>query len=164
MFVGVPTITPPAAGAIRIIGSPGKSPAFGLVIPICASVIGSWGRVLTNELRFGYALNIVSTLPHEPITDAQIGITRPNAGDLPGLPMIRIAPAAGGVIVGTPTNINPAKPSVTTLADSLSFLRRNHTLRTGLEIRFDEVTFTGQIFTRGQIDFLDFRRFLAVTH
>ena len=118
---------------------------------------------LTNELRFGYALNIVSTLPHEPITDAQIGITRPNAGDLPGLPMIRIAPAAGGVIVGTPTNINPAKPSVTTLADSLSFLRRNHTLRAGLEIRFDEVAFTGQIFTRGQIDFLDFRSFLAGT-
>ncbi len=118
---------------------------------------------LTNELRLGYALNSVSTLPHEPVTDAQIGITRPNASELPGLPMIRIAPAAGGVIVGTPTNINPAKPSVTTLADSLSFLRRNHTLRTGLEIRFDEVNFTGQIFTRGQIDFLDFHSFLAGT-
>src|SRR5258708_22329337 len=77
--------------------------------------------------------------------------------------MIRIASAAGGVIVGTPTNINPAKPSVTTFADSLSLLRRNHTLRTGFEIRYNEVTFTGQIFTRGQIDFVDFRSFLAGT-
>src|SRR5258707_4991418 len=118
---------------------------------------------LTNELRIGYALNSVSTLPREPITDAQIGITRPNASELPGLPMIRIAPAAGGVIVGTPTNINPAKPSVTTFADSLSLLRRNHTLRTGFEIRYNEVNFTGQIFTRGQIDFVDFRSFLAGT-
>ncbi len=118
---------------------------------------------LTNELRIGYALNSVSTLPHEPITDAQIGITRPNASELPGLPMIRIAPAAGGVIVGTPTNINPAKPSVTTFADSLSLLRRNHTLRIGFEIRYNEVNFTGQIFTRGQIDFVDFRSFLAGT-
>src|SRR5260370_13200061 len=119
--------------------------------------------VLTNELRLGYASNSNNTIPHEPVTDSEIGVSRPNAGDLPGLPMIRIAPAAGGVIVGTPTNINPAKPSVTTLADSLSFLRRNHTLRTGLEIRYNEVNFTGQVFTRGQIDFPDFHSFLAGT-
>jgi len=118
---------------------------------------------LTNELRLGYALNSNSIVPHEPVTDAEIGVTRPNASELPGLPMIRIAPAAGGVIVGTPTNINPAKPSVTTLADSLSFLRRNHTLRSGFEIRYDEVNFTQGAFTRGQIDFLDFRSFLAGT-
>jgi hypothetical protein len=118
---------------------------------------------LTNELRLGYASNSNNTIPHEPVTDSEIGVSRPNAGDLPGLPMIRIAPAAGGVIVGTPTNINPAKPSVTTLADSLSFLRRNHTLRTGFETRYNEVNFTGQVFTRGQIDFLDFHSFLAGT-
>jgi len=118
---------------------------------------------LTNELRLGYALNSNNTIPHEPVTDAEIGVARPNAGNLPGLPMIRIAPAAGGVIIGTPTNINPAKPSVTTLADSLSLLRRNHTLRTGLEIRYNEVNFTQGAFTRGQIDFLDFHSFLAGT-
>jgi hypothetical protein len=118
---------------------------------------------LTNELRLGYALNSNNTIPHEPVTDAEIGVTRPNASELPGLPMIRIAPAAGGVIIGTPTNMNPAKGSVTTLADSLSLLRRNHTLRAGLEIRYNEVNFTQQAFTRGQIDFVDFRSFLAGT-
>jgi len=116
---------------------------------------------MSNELRLGYASNSNNTIPHEPVTDSEIGVSRPNAGDLPGLPMIRIAPAAGGVIVGTPTNINPAKPSATTLADSLSFLRRNHTLRTGFETRYNEVNFTGQVFTRGQIDFPDFHSFLA---
>jgi hypothetical protein len=118
---------------------------------------------VTNELRLGYALNSNNTIPHEPITDSEIGVSRPNAGELPGLPLIRIAPAAGGVIVGTPTNINPAKPSVTTLADSLSLLRRNHTLRTGLEIRYNEVNFTQGAFTRGQIDFVDFHSFLVGT-
>jgi len=118
---------------------------------------------LTNELRLGYALNSNNTIPHEPVTDSEIGVSRPNASELPGLPMIRIAPSAGGVIVGTPTNINPAKPSVTTLADSLSLLRRNYTLRTGFEIRFNEVNFTQGAFTRGQIDFADFRSFLAGT-
>ncbi len=118
---------------------------------------------LTNELRLGYALNSNNAIPHEPVTDAEIGVSRPNASELPGLPMIRIAPAAGGVIIGSPTNISPAKPSVTTLADSLSLLRRNHTLRTGLEIRYNEVNFTQGAFRRGQIDFLDFRSFLAGT-
>jgi hypothetical protein len=118
---------------------------------------------LTNELRLGYTLNSNDTIPQEPVTDAEIGVTRANANDLPGLPMVRIAPAAGGVIVGTATNMNPAKPSVTTLADSLSFLRRNHTLRTGFEIRYNEVNFTQGAFTRGQIDFVDFRSFLAGT-
>jgi hypothetical protein len=118
---------------------------------------------LTNELRLGYAFNSNDTLPQEPVTDAEIGIPRPNASELPGLPLIRIAPAAGGVIIGTPTNINPAKPSVTTLADSLSLLRRNHTLRTGFEVRYNEVDFTQGAFTRGQIDFLDFHSFLSGT-
>jgi len=118
---------------------------------------------LTNELRLGYASNNNNTIPHEPVTDAEIGVTRPNASELPGLPMIRIAPAAGGLIVGTATNMNPAKPSVTTLADSLSLLRRNHTLRTGFEIRYNEVNFTSGAFTRGQIDFQDFHSFLAGT-
>jgi len=118
---------------------------------------------LTNELRLGYTLNSNDTIPQEPVTDAEIGVTRPNASELPGLPLIRIAPAAGGVIVGTATNMNPAKPSVTTFADSLSFLRRNHTLRTGFEIRYNEVNFTQGAFTRGQIDFVDFRSFLRGT-
>jgi len=41
--------------------------------------------------------------------------------------------------------------------------RRNHTIRTGFEIRFNEVNFTQQTFTRGQIDFSDFHSFLTGT-
>ena len=118
---------------------------------------------LANEVRLGYAFNSNNTIPEEPVTDSEIGISRPNANELPGLSLIRIAPTAGGVIVGTPTNITPATPAVTTLADALSILRGNHTLRTGFEIRYNEVNFTAQNFTRGQIDFADFHSFLTGT-
>jgi Carboxypeptidase regulatory-like domain/TonB dependent receptor len=125
--------------------------------------IHSFSPGLTNELRLGYAFNGNNTIPQEPVTDSEIGVSRPNAAELPGLPLIRIAPAAGGVIVGTPTNIAPAKPSVSTLADALLFLRGSHTFHTGLEIRYNEVNLTLQNFTRGQIDFQDFPSFLKGT-
>ena len=120
-------------------------------------------RTLTNELRLGYAFNSNDTVAREPVTDSEIGVSRPNASELPGLPLIRIAPAAGGIVVGTPTNIAPAKPFVTTLADSFTLLRGNQTLRAGLEIRYNGVNFSPQNFTRGQIDFQDFRSFLTGT-
>src|SRR5215472_10142740 len=95
--------------------------------------IHSFSPTVTNELRIGYALNTNTTIPKEPVTDAEVGISRPNSAELPGLSLIRIAPASGGVIIGTPTSIIPAKPFVGTLGDSLTMLRGKHTLSTGTE-------------------------------
>ena len=125
--------------------------------------IHSFHPKLTNELRLGYAFNSNNTFPQEPITDAKVGISRANSSELPGLSLIRIAPAAGGVIIGTPTNISPARVFVGTLADSLTMLRGRHTLSTGVEIRYNGVNLTAQNFTRGQIDFLNFCDFLTGT-
>ena len=125
--------------------------------------IHSFRPKLTNELRLGYAFNSNNTLPQEPVTDAEVGISRANSSALPGLPLIRIAPAAGGVIFGTPTNISPARVFVDTLVDSLTMLRGKHTLSTGLEIRYNGVNLTAQNFTRGQIDFQSFHDFLTGT-
>ena len=116
---------------------------------------------LANEVRLGYAFDSNNTIPQEPVTDTEIGVSRPNAADLPGLPLIRIAPAAGGVVIGTPTNVSPAKPSVATQADSISLLRGNHTFHMGAEIRYNAVNLIAQFFTRGQIDFQDFPDFLV---
>jgi len=125
--------------------------------------IHSFSATLTNELRLGYAFNSNTTLPREPVTDAEVGISRANSSQLPGLPLIRIAPAAGGVVIGTPTNISPARPFVSTLADSVTMLRGKHTLSTGAEIRYNGVNLTTGFFTRGQIDFLSFHDFLTGT-
>src|SRR6516225_5834547 len=123
--------------------------------------VHSFSPTITNEVRIGYALNTNTTTPNEPVTDAEVGISRPNSEELPGLSLIRIAPTAGGVIIGTPTSIIPAKPFAGTLADSLTMLRRRHTFTAGMEIRYNGVNFTAQNFTRGQIDFQDFQHFLT---
>ncbi len=118
---------------------------------------------LTNELHLGYAFNSNNTFPQGPVTDAEVGISRANSSALPGLSLIRIAPAAGGVIIGTPTNISPARVFVGTLADSLTMLRGRHTISTGADIRYNGVNLTAQNFTRGQIDFRSFQDFLTGT-
>ena len=85
--------------------------------------VHSFNPGLTNELRLGCALNSNNAIPLEPVTDSEIGVSRPNAAELPGLSLIRIAPAAGGVVVGTPTSIGATKASVATLADSLHWYK-----------------------------------------
>jgi hypothetical protein len=123
--------------------------------------IHTFTATFTNELRVGYAFNSNNTFPQEPVTDAEVGISRANSSNLPGLSLIRIAPAAGGVIIGTPTSISPTRAFVVTFADSLTMLRGKHTLSTGMEIRYNGVNFTAQNFTRGQIDFQSFQDFLT---
>jgi hypothetical protein len=117
---------------------------------------------ILNEVRLGYNFIRVDAFPQEPVTDASVGIMRANANTFPGLPLIRIAPAAGGVVIGTsPTiDVRATAPS-TTLADVLSITRGRHTVRTGAEIRYNENNYVLNFFTRGQIDFLSFNDFLT---
>ncbi|MFN7948443.1 MAG: carboxypeptidase-like regulatory domain-containing protein [Blastocatellia bacterium] len=116
---------------------------------------------LLNEARIGYNFIRVDAFPQEPVNDADIGIKRANAAEFPGLPLIRIAAAAGGIVIGTsPTiDVKAVAPS-TTLADTLSIIKGKHTIRTGVEFRYNENNYVLNFFTRGQIDFLSFPAFL----
>ena len=114
-----------------------------------------------NELRVGYNIHRNLISPSEPVKDSDLGIKRSNADVFPGLGLIRIAPAAGGIIVGTQTNISPAFPWVATIADTAAITRGKQFIRTGGELRFNEVDLAQQLFTRGQIDFLNFNNFLV---
>jgi len=113
-----------------------------------------------NEARIGYNLHRNLSSPLEPVRDSDLGIKRATADVLPGLGLIRIAAAAGGVIVGTQTNVGSAFPWVGTIADTLAITRGKQLIRLGGEVRFNEVDFTGNNFKRGQIDFLNFNNFL----
>jgi hypothetical protein len=99
----------------------------------------------------------------EPVNDSEMGIKRSNAEKFPGLGLIRIANPAGGISLGTPTNVTPADAAVFTAADTLAMNSGAHSLRIGGEFRFNKGGFVQQQFTRGQIDFLDFRSFLVGT-
>jgi hypothetical protein len=113
-----------------------------------------------NEARIGYSVLRGPSSPLEPVKDSDLGIRRSNADVLPGLGLIRIAPGAGGVIVGTQTSVVSAFPRVWTIADTLAISRGKQFIRLGGEFRFNEVDFSQQQFTRGQIDFLNFNNFL----
>ncbi len=115
-----------------------------------------------NEVRAGYNFIRVDATPQEPVNDSSVGITRANANVFPGLPLIRIAPAAGGVVIGTSPTIDvQARAPSTTLADTLSITHGKHQVRTGAEFRYSENNYTLNFFTRGQLDFLSFDQFLT---
>jgi hypothetical protein len=115
-----------------------------------------------NELRAGYNFIRVDATPQEPLNDSAIGITRSNANLFPGLGLIQINPAAGGVTIGTSATIDvrAVAPS-TTLADTLSITKGSHNIRVGGEYRYNENNYVLNFFTRGQIQFANFTNFLA---
>jgi hypothetical protein len=116
---------------------------------------------IINELRAGYNFIRVDAIPQEPVNDSSVGITRANAATFPGLGLIRIAPAAGGIVIGTsPTiDVKAVAPS-TTLADTLSITHGAHNIRAGGEFRYNENNYVLNFFTRGQVDFANFTSFL----
>jgi hypothetical protein len=114
-----------------------------------------------NELRAGYSFIRVDAFPQEPVTDASVGITRSNAAAFPGLGLIQINAAAGGIVFGTSATIDVRAVSpTTTVADTLSITRGSHTLRMGGEFRHNENNYVLNFFTRGQIQFANFTNFL----
>lgn len=116
---------------------------------------------IVNEARVGYNFIRVDAFPQQPLNDQNIGIRRANAGLFPGLGLIRIAPASGGIVFGTSATIDvrAVAPS-TTVADTLSITKGAHTLRLGAEFRYNENNYVLNFFTRGQLDFANFQSFL----
>jgi hypothetical protein len=114
-----------------------------------------------NEFRAGYSFIRVDAFPQEPINDSDVGITRSNASTFPGLGLIQINPAAGGIVFGTSASIDvkAVSPS-TTVADTLSITYGKHNLRAGAEYRYNENNYVLNFFTRGQVQFANFTNFL----
>jgi len=157
---------PSSAALPTFKGSGANVPGFGLdqeqnnrVVVI--QDVHTFSPRVFNDLRIGYAFNRNYASPLEPILDADVGIQRANAATYPGLGLIRIAPAAGGIVIGTPTSILPATAFTWTLADTVSIIRGSHSIRAGAEFRLNGVNLIFYTFNRGQIDFLSFQDFLA---
>jgi hypothetical protein len=126
--------------------------------------IRMFSPTFVNEVRAGYNFLRVDAFPQEPVKDSDVGIARANAAAFPGLPLIRVAPAAGGFVIGTSATIDvKATAPSTTLADTVSITKGHHTLRAGGEFRYNENNYVLNFFTRGQIDFLSFNNFLTGT-
>ena len=125
--------------------------------------IHSFSPTVVNELRVGYNYVSISFSPEETVRDVDVGITRSNAEEFPGLPLIRVAPSAGGFNIGTAI-LNAdgrGKPQSLTVADVLSVTCGSHTFRVGTESRYYRQDVSLFQTVRGQIDFQSFNDFLT---
>ena len=125
--------------------------------------VHTFSATVINEARIGYNLLRFDNFPDEPLKDSDVGISRANANVFPGLPLIRIAPNAGGIVFGTGTVNIDLKTAIdsTTVADILSLTTVRHSIRTGAEVIYYRHNSTENFIPRGQIDFNTFNDFLT---
>jgi len=117
---------------------------------------------LLNEARLTYSFLRVDAFPQQPVNDQAIGIQRATAAAYPGLGMIQIAPAAGGINFGTAPLIDVvAQGGSPSASDTLSMQMGKHSFRVGAEVRLNLNLYDVGFYTRGLIQFLSFNDFLA---
>ena len=119
---------------------------------------------VVNQARIGYNRLRVTSLPQEPFTAAQLGITNPLASLYPGAPTIQLAGLDSQFFFGSaPLSDQSSRINGYSFNDTLSITAGNHRLRVGGEYKFSQVKFYFNAFTRGQIIFSSFNSFLSGT-
>lgn len=123
-----------------------------------------WVHSLTsstvNEARAGYNFISTNEVPQESVNDSDIGISRPTAGDFPGLPLILLGRDTGAASIGSsPITLKGGSPSLS-LVDVLSLSRGNHSIRIGTEFRRYQWDANANVNAYGEIDFPTFDQFL----
>ena len=105
---------------------------------------------VVNQARIGFNRLRVTSVPEEPFTAAQLGITSPLASLFPGAPTLRVLGTdsqfffGSGVLADQSSRINAYS-----FNDTLSVTAGNHRLKFGGEYRFSQVKFYFNAFSRG---------------
>ncbi len=119
---------------------------------------------VVNQARFGFNRLRVTSVPEEPFTAAQFGITNPNASLYPGAPTIRVLGADSAFFFGSGTLADQSsRINGYNFYDTLSVTAGDHRLKFGGEFRHSTVKFYFNAFTRGQLLFTSFNNFLTGT-
>jgi hypothetical protein len=119
---------------------------------------------VVNQARFGFNRLRVTSLPEEPFTAAQLGITSSLGALFPGAPTIQVAGLDSQFFFGSaPLADQSSRINGYNFSDVLSVTKGNHRLRFGGEYRFSQVKFYFNAFSRGQIIFAGFNNFLTGT-
>ncbi len=128
-----------------------------------------FGSGIVNQARFGFSRLLVTSVPEEPFTAAQLGIVNPLASLFPGAPTIVVA---GGTVATGQANFTfgsstladqSSRINAFTFADTISWVQGNHRFRIGGEYRPSTVKFYFNAFTRGQLIYSSFNSFLTGT-
>ena len=111
-----------------------------------------------NQARFGFSRLRVTSVPEEPFTAAQFGITNPLAALYPGLPTISVTGLFN--LGSSPLADQSSRINTFTFQDTVSVVAGRHRLRLGGEYRRSQVNFYFNAFSRGQLIFPTFANFL----
>jgi hypothetical protein len=119
---------------------------------------------IVNQARFGFNRLRVTSVPEEPFTAAQLGITSPLASLFPGAPTLQFAGADAQFFFGSaPLSDQSSRINGYNFNDVLSVTKGSHRLRFGGEFRYSQVKFYFNAFSRGQIIYSSFNNFLTGT-
>lgn len=111
---------------------------------------------VVNQFRVGFSRIRVTSVPEEPFTAAQLGITNPLASLYPGAPTLSFNGSDSLFFFGSSTLADQSsRINAYTANDTLSWTVGNHRLKIGGEYRFSQVKFYFNAFTRGQIIYGD---------
>jgi hypothetical protein len=105
---------------------------------------------VVNEIRVGFSRLRVTSLPVEPFTAAQLGISNPLTG-FTGMPTITVT---GAFTTGSsPFADQSSRINAYSFQDTLSWNISKHRIRIGGEYRRSQVNFYFNAFSRGQVIF-----------
>lgn len=117
---------------------------------------------VVNQARFGFNRLRVTSVPEEPFSAAQLGITSPLASLFPGAPTLRVFGTDAQFFFGSaPLADQSSRINGYSFSDTLSVTSGNHRIRLGGEFKYSTVKFYFNAFSRGQINFPSFSAFLA---
>jgi hypothetical protein len=116
---------------------------------------------ISNQARFGFSRLRVTSVPQEPFTAAQLGITNPLANLFPGAPTITVAGLDSNFVFGSSTLADQSsRINAYTAQDTVSIVSGKHRIRVGGEFRYSTVKFYFNAFSRGTVIFGSFNNFL----
>lgn len=119
---------------------------------------------ISNQARFGFNRLVVTSVPQEPISAAQLGITSPLQSLFPGAPTLTIAGLDANFAFGSSVLADQSsRINGYNFGDTLSIVHGNHRIRLGGEFRQSRVKFYFNSFSRGQVIFSSFNNFLTGT-
>lgn len=142
-------------------------PGFGTEIQVNNRVLAvqeihTFSPRTVNEFRLGYNFIRSNEVPHEPLHDADLNISRVSAEEFPGLPLFLLQSGSGASFGTNELLLRGTSPSLSVL-DSVSLQRGRHFLRLGGEVRRSRWNVHGAVLSYGEIDFASFQDFLTGT-
>lgn len=117
-----------------------------------------FGSTMVNDFRFGFSRLRVTSVPEEPFTNAQFGITNPIGNFFPGMSTLGVT---GQWTIGSNAFADQSsRINLFQISDTFSITKGRHQIRVGGEIRRAQVNFYFNAFSRGQVNFSNMPSFL----